>query len=354
MKKKNSLIPLTVFTLLIALSLSTVNSAPLGAEYFEWEVYTTGKEVWTIYYEINEISTFLHSEGEIYSGQFTPATSETFYFELYVGSCGTDANSVLEYYDGGWKIKTTLSAYTDDSVPEANIAPRMLTFGRRIQPIMRPPTEPPPVTKTTSVSLSSSYSYRIKLSGTRRGEGTSVNITTRVYRKWDWCYLYGSDSGSAYCSSAAWNNVDSYNAPLTPQHGGSVRDIQADLYYSNQTNVEVRLSNPQATSGYIQARVKYKITISNVYPNPAYRGTNRKVQYTLNADGYVKAEVFNNLGQLVHTQNYGWVTACTNREVVFWNGSGVSAGMYFVRFKVWNEGSESQYAYSNTKSFTVL
>jgi hypothetical protein len=354
MKVKKSLVPLITAMVAAMLCSCAMDSAVCGAEYFEWEVVTEGTEVWSLSYGITEISTFLHTEGETTSGQFQPVTTETFYLELYVGSNGTDATSWLEYYDGGWKTKTSLSAYTDDSIPEANIAPRMLTFGKRIQPLQRPPTEPAPVTKTTSVSLSSAYSYRIRLSGTRRGEGTSVNITSRVYRKWDYCYLSGYDSGSAYCSSAAWNNVDTYNAPLTPLHGGSVRDIKATLYYTNHDNVNARLSNPQATSGNIQARVKYKISISNVYPNAASRGTNRKVQYTLNADGYVKAEVFNSLGQLVHTENYGWVTACTNREVVFWNGSEVSAGVYTVKFKVWNEGSESQYAYSNTKSFTVL
>lgn len=354
MKVKECLGPLITVTLLAALCLSTMDSALCGAEYFEWEVFTQGTEVWSVSYSITEISTFLLSEGEITSGEFRPVTNETFYFELYVASYGTDATSWLEYYDGGWKTKTSLSVYTDDGAPEANIAPRMLRFGKQIQPLQRPATEPPPATHFTSVSLSSAYSYRIRLSGTRRGDGTSVDITSRVYRKWDWCSLNGHDSGSAYCSSASWNNVDTYNAPLTPQHGGSVRDIKATLYYSNQGNVESRLSNSQATSGDIQARVKYKISISNVYPNPASRGTNRKVQYTLNADGYVKAEVFNSSGQLVHTEYYGWVTACTNREVIFWNGSGVSAGVYTVRFKVWNEGSGSQYAYSNTKSFTVL
>lgn len=347
MKKKKPFVLLTVTTILMVLSLSAANSVPTSGEYFDWIVYTEGKEVWSVSYDILKTSTFLHSEGETYSSQFKPDISGSFWFELSVYSYSTDAYAYLEYYNNGWRTYMALSAFTDDEgYPQPSVAPRVLGF----QSIMREPNNPPPITKKTTLSLSPDKYYRIRLKATHRGEGTYVDVDSRVYRKWEWGYLYGQDSGSAYCSSAYWVNVDSYNAPLTPQHGGTVRDIEAWVLWDNN-NVEARVSDSQATSGYVQARVEYEISISSVYPNPAYRGTNRKVKYTLNADGYVKADVFNLWGQLVHTKYYGWVTACTNREVVFWDGSGVAAGIYTVRFKVWNS---EQHAYSNTKSFTVL
>jgi hypothetical protein len=343
MRMKKNLVLLTVAALLV-----TVSTVPIAGVTFNWTVYTEGKEVWNVGYEIDEIYTFLLTEGTTYSSQFTPATSGTFYFELHVDSENTEATAYLEYYNSGWQTYTSLYIHTSDEL--YSIAPRILGFGSKIQPIQKPPSYPPPQTKYTSVSLSPSYSYRIKLVATRDGEGTSVDVDSRVYRKWEWCYVNNSDSGSASCTSASWSNVDTYNAPLTPTHGGTIKDIEAWIV-DNSSEVDTKVSAPDATSGNVQARIDYAISISNVYPNPAYGGTNRKVQYTLNADGYVKAEVRNTLGQLVHTENYGWVTACTNREVVFWDGSGVAAGTYYVRFKVWNS---EQSAYSNTKSFTVL
>jgi len=129
MKKKKPFVLLTVATILMVLSLSAANSVPTSGEYFDWIVYTEGKEVWSVSYDILKTSTFLHSEGEAYSSQFKPDISGAFWFELSVYSYSTDAYAYLEYYNNGWRTYITLSAYTDDEgEPQPSVAPRVLGF----------------------------------------------------------------------------------------------------------------------------------------------------------------------------------------------------------------------------------